>query len=91
MCTSIVEIVAVEGSGKGAAGWFPATQAVVDYDHPTHAFLEQSINIDVINPSLPPGMRVALELSAESARDLAHSILNAVEAAGTWRAEYGAG
>ena len=90
MCTSIVEIISVEGSGKGAAGWFPVTQAVVDYDHPTHAMLEQSINIDVVNPSLPAGMRVALELTPESAFELARSILNAVEAATTWRAEHGA-
>ena len=89
MCTSIVEIIDVEGSGKGAAGWFPVAQAVVDCDHPTHALLEQSINIDVVNPSLPPEMRVALELTTESARDLAHSILSAVQAADTWRAEHG--
>ena len=89
MCTSIVEIISVEGSGKGAAGWFPVAQAVVDYDHPTHALLEESVNIDIVNPSLPAGMRVALELTPDSARDLAYSILSAVEAADAWRAEHG--
>ena len=89
MCTSIVEIVSVEGSGKGASGWFPVEQAVVDYDHPTHAMLEESINIDVVNPSLPPGMRVALELTPDSARALAHSILSALEAADAWRVDHG--
>ena len=89
MCTSIVEIINVEGSGKGASGWFPVAQAVVDYDHPTHALLEESINIDVVNPSLPAGMRVALELTPDSARDLAYSILNAVEAADAWCVEHG--
>jgi hypothetical protein len=81
MCTSIVEIINVEGSGKGAEGWFPVTRAVVDYDHPTHALLEQSINIDFVNQSLAAGMRVAVELTTESARALARAILAALEAA----------
>ncbi len=31
MCTSIVEIVGAEGTGKGEAGWFALTHSVVSY------------------------------------------------------------
>ena len=37
MCTSIIEIVKTEGTGKGEEGWFDLTTAVVSYDHPHHA------------------------------------------------------
>ncbi len=80
MCTFIELVVDVEGSGKGGA-WFPVAQAVVSLDHPTHALLEQSINIDVVNQNLGPASRVALELSTRSARVLAEAILKVVERA----------
>jgi hypothetical protein len=80
MCTWIVEKTAVSGSGKGAGGWFPLTQANVCYDHPTHAFLEHSLNIDFVNEDMGPGARVAVELSAESARGLVRAILAALDA-----------
>lgn len=79
MCTWIVEKVAVSGSGKGAQSWFPVTQANVFYDHPTHAFMEHSLNIDFVNEALGSGARVAVELSADSARALVRAILAALE------------
>jgi hypothetical protein len=36
--------------------------------------------IDVLNPAKGPSARVALELSAESARDLANAILRSLDA-----------
>ena len=59
MCTSIVEIVRASGMGKGGDGWFDVTTAVVSYDHPHHALLEEAINIDFVNPALgpAPGLR----------------------------------
>ena len=66
MCTSIVKIASVQGSGKGTQKWFPVTQMVVTDDHPTHAFLEHSINIDFVNEAMAPSSRVALELTPES-------------------------
>ena len=50
MCTSVVEVVRAEGAGKGDGGWFPVTSAVVSYDHPHHALLEEAITIDFVNP-----------------------------------------
>ena len=81
MCTSIVEIVRVEGSGKGEGGWFDLTSAVVSYDHPHHALLEEAINIDFVNPALGPGARVAVEIPLESARELSAALQRAIAAA----------
>ncbi|MGH7104259.1 MAG: DUF6295 family protein [Acetobacteraceae bacterium] len=63
MCTSIVEIVGANGSGKGDGGWFSVTRAVVSYDHPHHALLEDAINIDFVNPSIGQFARAAVELT----------------------------
>jgi hypothetical protein len=75
MCTMIVRQVEVEGSGKGADGWFTVRQANVSYDHPFNAPLEHALNIDFVNDSQGPGARVAVELTAESARSLVETIL----------------
>ena len=74
MCTYLTEKVDVEGSGKGAAGWFPVTEASVYFDHPQHARAEHTLNIDFLNPGQGPSARVAVELTAESAKALAAAI-----------------
>jgi hypothetical protein len=74
MCTMIAERVAVEGSGKGAAGWFRVRQANVSFDHPFDAPLEHALNIDFVDEAQGPGARVAVELSVESARALVATI-----------------
>ncbi len=74
MCTMIVEQVSVEGSGKGAAGWFAVRQANVSYDHPFNAAFEHALNIDFVNEAEGPSARVAVELSVESARALMQTI-----------------
>jgi hypothetical protein len=81
MCTSIVEIVAASGMGKGEGGWFALAQAVVSYDHPHHALLEDAIILDFVNPALGPGARVAVELSRASAKALSQALATAVAAA----------
>lgn len=81
MCTSIVEIIAAQGAGKGEGGWFPVTCAVVSYDHPHHALLEDAINIDFVNPALGPAARAAVELTLQSAKDLSAALLKAIAAA----------
>ena len=74
MCTMIVEQIAVEGSGKGAGGWFSVRQANVPYDHPFNAPLDHALNIDFVDEAQGPGARVAVELSVESARALVETI-----------------
>jgi len=53
--------------------------ATVYYDHPYHAPLEHSLNIDLVNAAEGAGTRVALELSADSARALVRAIHAALE------------
>jgi len=77
MCTMIVTQVSIDGSGKGAGGWFELREANVSYDHPFNAPFEHALNIDFVNEALGPGARVAVELSVEAARALVESI-NAV-------------
>ncbi len=74
MCTWIIEKTKVTGSGKGPTGWCPLTQANVYFDHPYHSPLENSLNIDFVNEAEGVGARVAVELSAESARALIEKI-----------------
>jgi len=74
MCTYLTEKIGVTGSGKGAAGWFALTVATVYFDHPQHASAEHTLNIDFLNPGHGPAARVAVELTAESARALARAI-----------------
>jgi Family of unknown function (DUF6295) len=81
MCTYLTENVDVEGSGKGAAGWFALSQATVYFDHPQHAQAEHTLNIDFLNPQGGPAARVAVELTAQSARALAAAIESALAAA----------
>ena len=81
MCTSVVEIVRAEGVGKGDGGWFPVTSAVVSYDHPHHALLEEAITIDFVNSDLEPGARAAVEITLESARELAAALARAIAGA----------
>ena len=74
MCTMIAEQIAVEGSGKGASGWFTVRQANVSYDHPFSVPLDHALNIDFVNEAQGPGARVAVELSVASARALVKTI-----------------
>jgi Family of unknown function (DUF6295) len=81
MCTYLTEKIEITGSGKGAAGWFSLSDATVYLDHPVHATAEHTLNIDFINPAKGPSARVAVELTAESARALARAIEDALAAA----------
>ena len=81
MCTMIVEKVKVDGSGKGANGWFKLEQANVSFDHPFNAPLEHALNIDFVNESQGLSARVAVELSGQAARDLVKTILAVLDQA----------
>ena len=83
MCTSIVEVVGAEGAGKGGDGWFALDRAVVSYDHPHHALLEDAITIDFVNSALGPAARVAVELTLGSAKALSDALARAIAAAET--------
>ncbi|MCL6643804.1 MAG: DUF6295 family protein [Dehalococcoidia bacterium] len=80
MCSYITEQAAIFGSAKGPKGWFHVDTANVYFDHPFDAPLDHSLNIDFVNQAEGATQRVAVELSAESARALVEKILAALEA-----------
>jgi hypothetical protein len=82
MCSYLTVATEVAGSAKGPQGWFPVTSASVYFDHPYHAPFDHTLNIDFVDPARGPGARVAVELSADSARRLVQSINEALAAAG---------
>ena len=81
MCTMIVEKVKLDGSGKGANGWFRLEQANVSFDHPFNAPFEHALNIDFVNESQGLSARVAVELSEQAARELVKTILAVLDQA----------
>jgi hypothetical protein len=82
MCSYLTVATDIAGSAKGPRGWFNVTSASVYFDHPYHAPFAHTLNIDFSDPTLGPGGRVAVELSADSARALVRSIQAALDAAG---------
>ena len=76
MCTYNTEYAEITGSGKGRDGWFALTTATVYYDHPVHAQAGHTLNIDFSDGR--PGHRVAVELTAASARELMAAIERAL-------------
>ena len=78
MCSYIVEKAKLFGSAKGPNGWMRIDTANVYYDHPFHAPLDHALGIDFICEADGGRERVALELSAASARELVAKILSAL-------------
>lgn len=75
MCTYITLHTAVDGSAKGPdSSWLTVTDATVYFDHPVHAMADHTLNIDFTGPALGPCGRVAVELTAASARELVRAI-----------------
>jgi hypothetical protein len=82
MCTYATQQTSLEGSAKGPNGtWFHVTGGTVYFDHPVHAMAEHTLNIDFANPGKGPAARVAVELTAASARDLVAAIQTALDSA----------
>ncbi len=82
MCTYATMTTDLEGSAKGPdSKWFRVNTATVYFDHPVHAMAEHTLNIDFADPARGPGQRVAVELTAASARDLVAAIEAALASA----------
>jgi hypothetical protein len=85
MCTYATVNVKLEGSAKGASEgrskWFHVTDGTVYFDHPVHAMADHTLNIDFAAPQRGPGARVAVELTAASARELVAAIEAALASA----------
>jgi hypothetical protein len=76
MCSYIVETTPLFGSVKGPDGWMAVDTANVYFDHPYHAPLDHALAIDFVADG--GQRRLAVELSAESARALVEKILAAL-------------
>lgn len=82
MCTYDTVKTIIEGSAKGPnSRWFHVTDGTVYFDHPVHAMAEHTLNIDFADPAKGPCARVALELTATSARHLVAAIEAALDSA----------
>jgi Family of unknown function (DUF6295) len=82
MCTYATVKTIIDGSAKGPdSSWFHVTDGTVYFDHPVHAMAEHTLNIDFADPANGPSARVAVELTAASARELAAAIQAALESA----------
>jgi hypothetical protein len=80
MCSYIVEKTALYGSAKGPKSeWMRIDTANVYYDHPYYTPLDHALAIDFVSEADGARERVAVELSAESARALVTKILAALE------------
>ncbi len=74
MCSYITEKTRIAGSAKGPEGWMAVDTANVYFDHPYHAQFDHTLNIDFVNEAKGGTERVAVELSAQSARALIKKI-----------------
>ena len=79
MCTYTTEHAELTGSAKGRNGWFDLGEVTVYFDHPVHARAEHTLNIDLADATAGPTGRIAVELTAESARDLIATIQRALD------------
>jgi hypothetical protein len=80
VCSYITEKAEIFGSAKGPKGWFNVDTANVYFDHPFHAPLDHSLNIDFVNEADGATQRVAVEISGESALDLVQKIASGADA-----------
>ena len=74
MCNYVTEKAKIKGSGKAQQGWIPLTEARVYFDHPFHMMEEHTLNIDFVDENQGVDARVAVELTADSARALIEKI-----------------
>jgi uncharacterized protein DUF6295 len=83
MCTYATVKTELQASAKGPGGsWFRVTHGTVYFDHPVHNMAaEHTVNIDFANPAGGASARVAVELTAASARELMAAIQAALDSA----------
>ena len=82
MCTYTTIRAEIDGSAKGpGSAWFHVTDATVYFDHPVHAMVEHTLNIDFANPASGPSARIAVELTEASAKEVIVAIQAALASA----------
>ena len=82
MCTYATVSTPLQGCAKGPdSAWFSVTDGIVYFDHPVAAMAGHTLNIDFAAPADGPSARVAVELTAASARKLVTAINAALASA----------
>ena len=81
MCTNIVAKTAVTGSAKNGDGWARIDEAIVGYDHATHAWVEHTLRLDFWDTRRPDADHVAVELDLASGRELLRRLQEVIGAA----------
>ena len=81
MCIDYTDATDVLGAAHAGDRSIGLTRAVVAFTHPTELPLEHALCIDFRAGNGDPSERVAVELDTESARELAYSILGALQRA----------
>lgn len=74
MCTWTSETTPITARARGSANWIAVTCANVCYDHPVRLPLGHALILDFVDEQAGPDARVAVELSATSARELLRTI-----------------
>ena len=81
MCTNIATTTPVRGSAKTAAGWVSVREAVIGFDHATHAWVDHALRIDFTGGD--DGAAVELDLaSARALHERLGEVIAAAEASG---------
>jgi hypothetical protein len=77
MCTDIASTHEVVATAYASGEWMDVTRAVVSIDHPYKVRVEHALCLDFRTGD--PARRVAVELHPDDARQLAYSILGALQ------------
>jgi hypothetical protein len=82
MCIDYADATDVLGAGHANGTSIGVRRAVVAFTHPTELPLEHALCIDFRAGNADPSERIAVELDPASARELAYSILGALQRVG---------
>lgn len=79
MCTNIATKTRIAGSAKTASGWVSVDEAIVGFDHATHAWVEHAVRLDFTSGA--GGDTVAVEMDLASGKALLARLQDVIAAA----------
>jgi hypothetical protein len=81
VCTQIATRIPVTGSAKTGARWAAVNEAIVTYDHATHAWVDHAVRLDFADRDDRAAGTVAVELDLASGRALLAQLAEVIAAA----------
>ena len=81
MCTEIATSTPIAGSARTARGWVAVNEAIVTFDHATHAWADHAVRLDFMSAGDPAADHVAVELDLASGRALLTHLQEVIAAA----------